>query len=250
MARRLGINFSLEKAFEGDAEKIMELIAQNHSCLNEKDACHMGFYENSYQVADDIVNGECYILCRAGSREIHGAFMFRKVTDDDFPIMQLKNITENTGLHVKYIMTAAVVDRCTCSAYNDVMDHIAHCFVAMRAVPLYFNILSYVFAKKNDCILMPYEFDKRSGSLEFMSERCIAEMAGELARQKAANVGDLNEGEMELFTDAMVRYPDRKSLLLSSEPGVRELFEKYPELLEHFRPEEMEDYGKGFKKEK
>jgi len=173
MVDRMSIKFKLCKAYPGDAKKIYELLnKRSNKChaveLNE----HM--YTGEFSVLGDIYDHEVMILRK--DREIHGAFIFKKVTIEDLDFAQLRTIEGETALRVKYIMTLAVVSKLAEDAFSDIMDSFYSNILRKSAIPLYFNILTdNSFSDFDRFIKIPYTIDKIDGCIMFPSLQLIRE---------------------------------------------------------------------------
>lgn len=245
---KMGVPLFLTRAYEGDAEEIMELI--NHCIKNERIVVKNSYYTNDYMVADDIRHGEVYILRAKTSNKICGAFIFKKIDDESLPIVQLQNIIMETTLHAKYIMMGAFVDNFAHDVFNDVMEDIASNMLYQRAIPIYFDILKNSFVDANECIIMPYNLDGVDGSLEFMPLKYIRKMAKETAADAAEETDEnLDDDELDLLTEMIINHREHSEIDEEDE-NIKALFENHPSLKRMFKPDDCPLYAVGFLKRK
>lgn len=244
MMNKIGVPLYLTKAYAGDADEIMELI---NFCIGNKGIqINSSYYQNDYAVANDIQNGEVYVLRSNVNGKISGAFLFKKINDETLPFVQIRNIIDSSSFHAKYIMTGAFVDFFAREAFNDIMVDVVRNMISNRAIPIFFNMLHCMFADANECISIPYELDKQNGTIDFMPMKYIRKTTKEDCRLVAEYYEEeLSESELDVFADSVLSYSKQKELDDADEE-TKELFKKHASLKGVFRPDEYELYAKGF----
>lgn len=245
MVWRLGVKFSLSKAYEADAEEIMKMIddsVKDPNCRVERT-----YYKNEYMVLNDIKYGEVYILRKIGSHKIHGIFSFKKIHDpESLNIPQLNTITMNTNLQVKYIMTAAIIDAFAVNCFSDIMNDIMSNMLQTMAIPVYLDILETSFRDKSECIIMPYQMDGIDVNIEFPTIKYIREMVHKSAENIVDEFScDMTEDELDLFAEILVKWRNMRDIKREANEEEMKLLEKYPVLKTKFVPEHCDLYNKG-----
>lgn len=152
----------LEKAFEGDAADIFNLIDRmKDRCVKGLD---MSMYDNEYKIRNLIRYGESYVL--RSDNELCGAFMFKRLRENEIDFIQLHNISEETRLRQKYIMIMSIVSNKAVPIYGNVMTDITLHNMAVGSIPMYFNSLESIYTKNNNIIAIPGEIDNIPGKIE------------------------------------------------------------------------------------
>jgi hypothetical protein len=170
-ADRVSVNIIMDKAYEGDAEEILNLINR----FNKKGftTFNKELYTNVYAIRNDINCGEAYTL--RINNQVCGAIIFKKIEPEDVDIMQLDIIRDNTRLDKKYIMTLACFSELICEIIPDVMESMFYTMLKNDAIPMYFNILENMYSAEDQVITMPYNIDGVDGNIEFMHLKGIRE---------------------------------------------------------------------------
>lgn len=244
MASRMGISVYLAKAYPGDAKEIMELIT--HCINNEAMIVQNSIYKNDYMIKNEIEDGEVYVLRSNVEKKICGVFLFKRINDETIQLPQLQNIAMNTALRAKYIMTGAYVDYFARDCFDMIMQDVMDKMMRRKAIPIYFDILSYMFVDKNECVRMPYNLDGTDGTLEFMPLKYIRKTMREEAVKIAKETKEeLTEDEIDLYTELLINYRNESELKNKGEE-VDDLFKKHKSLLRMFKPETCNLYGIGF----
>ena len=246
IAEKMGTKVILQRAYEGDADEIMQLI---NKCIGNKHvSVNESYYKNNYMVKNDIQDGEVYVLRTLNEKKICGAFLFKHINDETLPFIQLQNILMETKFHVQYIMTGAFVDAFASDIYNNVMETICRRFISKRIVPVYFDILAHSFVDSKECIIIPHEIDGIKGNVEFMPLKYIRKMVGELVNDVLHGThATLDDNEKDIFIDIMLNHRNVSELKEISDEE-KEIIKKYPDLQYLFRPDNCELYKKGFKR--
>lgn len=189
---RLTMKVIMDRAFEGDAEEILELINK----LNDKsdNIFNTSLYENVYQLRNDIKFGEAYVLRLNG--RICGAFIFRKIKPDDVDLVQLGIIEDNTRLRKKYLMTLACLSDIAGEILPNIMEDMYQTMIRNDAIPMYFNILSNLYKVKDDVIGIPYTLDRVQGTLEFMHLKAIKAKHAFVIKERLKE-----DGEPDIYTE-------------------------------------------------
>ena len=242
MYKQLGIKVSLQKAYPGDADDIMHLINQT---IEKSSICiNSSYYANEFAVLEDIKNNEVYVLRK--QKTVCGAFLFKRIDDDTLPFIQIRNIIEESSLHAKYIMTGAFVTQFAESIFNEVMTDIVHNMITNKGIPIFFNMLRYMFKDSDQCISIPYELDGQTGTIDFMPMGYIRKMVRESC-ESAMRIyeEDLDETELDILTDAVINYSTQKQID-ASDDATRKLFKDHEKLRVLFKPDNCELYGVGF----
>lgn len=172
IADKLGIHFFLERAYAGDAIDIMKLI--NKIISNDDIFVDESLYANDYMVLNEIKDGEVYVLRSHVDSTLHGVLLFKKTTYEEMP-EQIQNIADETKMSIKYIMTGVFLDYFSEDVLEDLMGSVRRKFLNSRIVPVYFNVLSQIFAAKDAFIAIPYTLDKYDGKLECFPSSYIKE---------------------------------------------------------------------------
>ena len=162
---RMSLKFTLSRAYPGDADEIYELLNKR---LEKYHAVNLNetIYRDELNILGEIYDSEVLVL-RKG-KEVHGAFILKKIDSEQFNFVQLKNIEEETALRVKYIMTLAVVSRLAVDAFSDIMDTLYNQMLAKNAIPIYFNIFTAnSFSDYDKIIKMPMNIFGTDGELQF-----------------------------------------------------------------------------------
>lgn len=248
MSKRIGISLYLTRAYSGDAEEIIELI--NYCVSNDHIIIKNSLYKNDYMVVNDIREGEVYVLRSGNNKKICGAFIFKKINDDTIQLPQLQSIIMNTGLHAKYIMTGAYINYFASDCFDEIMQDITSKMMMHKAIPIYFDILSYLFIDRDECIKIPYNLDGTNGNLEFMPLKYIRKQMRESAIAVAEETNeDMTEEEIDLFTEMLINHRSQ-SEFEDADEGVKKLFKKHKDLMRMFKPINCPLYGVGFSDEK
>ena len=198
---RLSVKLELSRAYPGDAIKIYELISKRldktHFVeLNE----HM--YRGEYSVLNDIYDHEVMVL-RKG-KEVHGAFIFKKLKIKDADFVQLRTIEEETALRVKYVMSLAVVSKFATEIFSDIMDSLYSNLLRKNAIPIYFNVLTEKsFEDYNRLIKMPFQLDGYDGEIQFPSLQLIREYERNdiLNTYMSKKEGEFDENDLDKIVD-------------------------------------------------
>lgn len=209
MVDRMSIKFKLSKAYPGDAKEVYELFNKR---LDKRHAVELNeeMYTGEYNILNDIYDHEVVVLRK--DREIHGAFIFKKVNINDFDFAQLRNIEDETVLRVKYIMTLAVVSRLAEEAFGDIMEALYTNIMRKNAIPLYFNILTDTsFTDYDKFIKIPYSVEKINGNIIFPSLKTIREYEKEELKASyiSKQEGEYNEEDIELLVEYQINNKDK-----------------------------------------
>lgn len=227
---RLTMTVIMDRAFEGDAEEILELINK----LKDKttNIFDTSLYDNVYSVRNDIRYGEAYVLRLNG--KICGAFIFKKIKPDDIDLVQLNVIEDNTRLRKKYVMTLACFSDIATDILNQTMNDMFETMLRKDVIPMYFNILTNLYKEKDDVIMMPYTLDKVEGTLEFLHLKAIKSRFAYEISERLYLCGEkdiFSEEELLVIADYMLddNYEDSKDIdyvlsLLSKSKALSEQF--------------------------
>lgn len=189
---KLKMKVIMDRAFEGDAEEILELITK----VNDKsdNIFDTSFYKNVYQLRNDIRYGEAYVLRL--NNNICGAFIFRKIRPDDIDLVQVGIIEDNTRLRKKYLMTLACLSDMVGEILPSIMEDMYQTMIRNDAIPMYFNVLGNLYKVKDDVISIPYTLDKVDGNLEFIHLKAIKEKYAHDIKIRL-----MEDGEEDTYTD-------------------------------------------------
>lgn len=241
---QIGVKVLLKPAYLGDAEEILQLIQS--SLANPNVRINSCYYDNVYQIRNDILDGEVYILKTASNDKIHGVFMFQIIYEEDVPFIQLQNILDETGFSVKYMMTAAFVDMFAMELYSEIMEFVTAAMMMRRIVPIYFETLKHSFKSQEAVITMRHRVNGVEGDVEFMTMKYLRQMAEESSEYIAKEMGyKLDDWEVDLLSELLLKYRNIEELDFENE-DIRSLFKKYPSFTRLFKPSEMPLYENGF----
>lgn len=249
VAKNMGVPLLLTRAYTGDATEIMGLIQRTIDSPTTR--IFNSYYKNEYVLLDDIKNGEVYVLRGKNDDKICGAFMFKKIKEDDLLLPQIQNISMNSCLKPKYIMTGAYVDYFACDVYNDIMEDIASHMLHRKAIPIYFNILTNSFREIDECISITYPLNGEEGKLEFMPLKYIRKLVEKTAEHIAEGEGEkLTKDEISFFAEVLIDYrcaiEIKHEIEENNNKELEELMKKHPKLYSAFKPEDYELYNVGF----
>ena len=244
---RMGVKLSLSRAWESDATECFDFIQK----IKDKQPLTKTIiiYDNEQQVLNDIRYGEVYMLS-SPNHTICGLFAFRRIHDDTFQLPQLQNMIQSSGLHAGYLCTLAIIDAFAYDVFDDIMTDISSLLLKKRYIPMYFNILTYTFAAKDDCFTMPYTLDGHEGTLDWMPMSYLREMILPAVLENFCQTGiRIESEEIELVIDAIIKYRNEEELNNADEL-TQQLFTKYPQLKEQLEPQVCPLYDIGFVKDK
>lgn len=244
MYERLRVNVALRRAYPANAEKIYEMIEKHTN--DSKYLLKSSMYKNEYAVLRAIEDGVVYIL--ESKDKICGVFIYERVKNviKDLDIMQLNNIMEQTNLRPKFIMTYATVDTYAYEVFSDVMSYLDCNQIVNGWMPLYFNMLGRIYSHPESCIQMPFELCGQSGNIEFMTVKGIIDKEVYYCDKLFMQYGgyEPTEDEMREFAEYNVKYKYQHEI--ESDAAAKLFFEKYPKMIEFFKPDSFELYDVGF----
>lgn len=200
-ARKVSVNLKLERAYEGDAHDIFELVKyiseHNEICRGGNlDMCN-----NEMKILNAIKYGDAYVL--RSQDKICGAFLFTNADDYSLNVMQLKNIEEATKLRIKYVMTFGYVDVFAQEVYEEIMGDIFVQLVTNGVIPIYFNILDKMFIGDSDNIKLLYRLNEVDGTLEFFTIKGIRDSLKDYL-QPSFDIQKIDKEEQDKIIDKYI----------------------------------------------
>lgn len=199
---KLSMNIVLDKAYDGDADEIFELISKPGKIA--KNVFNTSLYKNVYTVRHDIKYGEAYVLRLNGN--LCGAVIFKRIKPEDIDLVQLDIISSNTRLKKKYIMSMVYLSDMVNEIMPDMMEDMYQNMLNTDSIPLYFNILGNLYSCKDDIITMPYSLDGTNGTIEFMHLKAIREKYKDMLKSLLESKNDLvySDDELDELTDYLL----------------------------------------------
>lgn len=191
----------IEKAFENDCNEIWELFEKNKGKNKNRVFYHnTDYYNNKYEVRNHIAKGYCYII-RDG-KKIIGAITAIKL-NDDFNVPQVRNISEQTRLKAKAVVTQVFIDSHYTALNECVMPATLEMMVRSNTLPLFFctNEDEYriVEALNGKMIHMQYNLNNVNGTLMFYDIKSVIEKLTGIKYEDCERLG-LSENDFELIS--------------------------------------------------
>lgn len=244
MYEKLRVNIALRRAYPANAEKIYQMIEKHTH--DSKYLIKSSIYKNEYSVLKAIENGVVYIL--ESHDHICGVFIYETLNEvvKDLDILQLNNIMEQMHLVPKYIMTYATVDSFAYEVFSDVMSYLDGNQIVNGWMPIYFDMLGKIYAHPESCIQMPFELCGQAGNIEFMTVRGIVEKEAYYMERVFRGYANYNPTEEEMleFAEYNIKYKYQHEIF--KDAAAMQFFEKYPLMIDFFKPASYELYDVGF----
>lgn len=232
----------MTKAYPGEAEEIFKFMSK----IEGKGYLGVNVYRNYYDVMQDIMDGEVYVL---GTRNgICGVFLFRNIEKSGIGILphQVHMEAEKMGVSLKYVMMYASVDAHMFDGFNMVMNYLESSQLYNGWMPLYAGILDGMCLTRDKCVIMPFSINGMDTMLEFVPVEHMANLrrkrvAGLMAEQGYTDVPD---EDVDFFGMASIRYNYRADY--AGNRDMDDFLRKYPDCAKFFKQDDYELYGRGF----
>lgn len=231
---RMKTSVILDRAYPGDGEEIFKLLED----YKDRITLDYSMYTSVYDIVNDIKHGEVYVL--RGPTKICGVIAFKPERYCNIMSAQLDAIEETTRYKKKYVLTLVCISKYAATVIEELMNDICDNMLRVGAIPVYFNILSKLYTKKEDVISIPSNLLGQDGTIDFFTTKAISNRFRELfskmnevAEAEYEDSADviLSDTEIEELVDIFVYGTDKISedgVILDEH--VKDLF-KTPELI-------------------
>lgn len=238
----------IRKAYQDDAEGIYALMSK--TTANKNYTVDETIYKSIKDIENVIRKGVVYVM--GSPSNIKFVCIFERIKNVipngwiDF--VQFNNIVEQTGLHPKYIMTFATCFDMSHSLFSKTMEYLRKNMISKCFMPLYFNILSNMYVDSDKCIKIPYKIKGLNGFLEFMPiselEKAEEGVVLSIFDYFGYDINDSFEFEEDVHT--LTRFLMNKQYQADFNKEEMKFFDKYPKILDIFKPESYEYFDVGF----